>query len=115
MKSYRFVNHDDFIPHLPFEDMGYYHTSIEYWFQNGTELFRVCNFLGEDPSCSDTLPFWDWSLADHSQYPILYSLTDTLSTCNGTAMNSMKTLAPLEKHRSPDRLKKYALGEPRPL
>jgi len=113
--SLRFVNHFDFIPHLPLEDMGYYHTSVEHWFQNGTQSFRTCNFLGEDPACSDQLPFFQWNLNDHSLYPSLFSLTTDLKTCNGTAMGVHQALGKLEGYRRPDRLRKYLKDERRPL
>jgi len=111
--SYRFVNHYDFIPHLPLEDMGYYHTSVEHWFQNGTSYFVSCNYLGEDPTCSDKLSYWQWTLDDHTAYPGLFALTNALKTCNGTSMDT--AIRPLESYRRPDRLKKYKLGEQRPL
>jgi len=114
LNSYRFVNHDDFIPHLPFEDMGYYHTSVEYWFQNGTQSYKMCNYLGEDPTCSDQEYFWQWTLQDHQLYPNLFGLTSTLKQCNGTTMNSV-ALGKVEHYRKPDRLKKYHKGEERPL
>jgi predicted lipase len=111
--SFRFVNHYDFIPHLPFEDMGYYHTSVEYWFQNGTSNFVSCSYLGEDPTCSDKLSYWQWTLDDHTTYPGLFALTNALKTCNGTLMD--QAIRPLEAHRRPDRLKQYELGAERPL
>jgi len=114
VNSMRFVNHYDFIPHLPLEDMGYYHTSVEHWFQNGTQTFKMCSFLGEDATCSDQLSFWQWTLADHSLYPSLFGLTSTLKSCNGTVMKS-HALNSLESYRRPDRLRKYQKGEQRPL
>jgi len=111
--SFRFVNHYDFIPHLPLEDMGYYHTSVEHWFQNGTSKYVICDYLGEDPSCSDKLSYWQWTLDDHSAYPGLFALTNELKNCNGTSMD--KAIRSLENYRRPDRLKKYKLGEARPL
>jgi len=113
--SMRFVNHNDFIPHLPLEDMGYYHTSAEHWFQNGTQSFRSCTILGEDPTCSDQLSYWQWNLKDHTLYPALFSLTDDLKSCNGTVMGKIASLAKLEGYRRPDRLRKYHKDEPRPL
>jgi hypothetical protein len=114
MNSYRFVNHNDFIPHLPLEDMGYYHTSVENWFQNGTKSFRSCNFLGEDPACSDQESFWVWDLGDHSLYPSLFGLTPDLKACNGSSMNP-QAIAKLEEYRKPDRLKGYTSPETHPI
>jgi len=116
VNSFRFVNHNDFIPHMPFEDMGYYHTSVEHWFQNGTSIYRACDFLGEDMSCSDKLPYWQWDINDHMVYPDLFCLNSFLKICNGTNMDKFsQSLMSLENHRQADRTISYGIGEQRPL
>jgi predicted lipase len=67
--SYRIVNNNDIVPHLPFISLGFWHTTMEYWYTG--DGYKVCTAspLGEDPNCMDSLSYvWDWSIADHLDY-----------------------------------------------
>lgn len=65
--SYRVVNDRDLVAHYPPEIFGFYHhVPREIWFSNGYTNFTVCDTSGEDPTCSDSLDFFDFS--DHIHY-----------------------------------------------
>jgi len=66
--STRMVNKADIVPHIPLTSEGYSHERTEYWFKNGTEIYLQCNASGEDPNCSNSLNFLNWSIKDHSTY-----------------------------------------------
>jgi len=51
---WRVVNRDDPVPHLPFVWLNFYHVPTEVWYHSSQ--YKICNG-GEDPSCSDSVPF----------------------------------------------------------
>lgn len=83
----RFTNHNDVVPHLPLESMGFYHNAQEVWIHTAdnnpltlrycalpplrwilTCSSRFCNTTdGEDPTCSDSVSF-PTSVSDHLDY-----------------------------------------------
>lgn len=74
--SWRVTHRDDIVPHLPFQWMGYAHTSQEFWFWNRSEplLYRVCSPSdGEDPSCADSVSALHWVPSDHMTYLGIYN------------------------------------------
>jgi predicted lipase len=67
--TWRFVHAADPIPHLPGTDVNFWHVSTEMWIRNDTYI-KQCNSVGEDPTCADSLYFWDYDygLSDHRHY-----------------------------------------------
>jgi len=67
--SFRIVNEDDIVPHLPPRLGGFTHIETEVWFPNGYSNYSICTGGdGEDPNCSDSIPVWDYSIPDHLEY-----------------------------------------------
>jgi len=64
--SWRVVNQNDIVPHLPPEILDFYHVSTEVWYES--EAYQVCDSSGEDPNCSDSVPFIKWSIPEHVDY-----------------------------------------------
>ena len=75
-QHFRCVHADDIIPHYPFREMpagdelleSYHHTAREVWLAENSSTHRVCDGSGEDRACSDSIPLWRWSGADHTSY-----------------------------------------------
>jgi len=67
--SQRMVANNDEVPHLPTKLMGFTHIATEIWDRtvNGAPTYKVCNG-GEDPTCSDSVGGFSWSVADHMNY-----------------------------------------------
>ena len=63
----RVVNQADIVPHLPPEDFNFHHIATEMWI-NPVGVITQCNGSGEDPNCSDSVPVYDFSIADHLDY-----------------------------------------------
>jgi len=64
----RVTHHKDPVPHVPSEDMGFYHEPREYFYQsnpNGT--YTICEDIGEDPNCCDQYTV-DLDVEDHLDY-----------------------------------------------
>jgi predicted lipase len=71
--SWRFVHNRDIVPHVPFQNMAtdgfFHHVPTEIWdFANINGTYRVCDSSGEDPTCSDSLPTYEWLPSDHMNY-----------------------------------------------
>merc|ERR1719273_1518427 len=50
--SWRVVNQHDIVPTLPYESMGFHHTSIEIWYTSTDPLtYQQCDGSGEDWGC----------------------------------------------------------------
>jgi len=64
--SWRTVNQEDIVPHVPLQIMNYHHVPTEVWFSSNTVNFTVCDGSGEDPNCSDS-DIGD-SIYDHLTY-----------------------------------------------
>eukprot|EP00128_Syssomonas_multiformis_P011830 Colp12_sorted_trinity150504_noHs@25937 len=65
--SYRVVNYNDIVPHLPTIDMGFSHVAVETWIhQNGTLI--ECNYAGEDEDCSMSLSILKLAVQPHLHY-----------------------------------------------
>ena len=82
--AHRIVNRRDIVPHLPPREglaaLSYRHIATEVWLApNGSTV--ACDGSGEDPGCSDSVPLWEWSPADHVSY---YGLD--AGACAATAM-----------------------------
>ena len=58
------------VPHLPPQWLfGYHHTPTEVWYTQETGLeYKGCDGSGEDPTCADSVHFWDYSAKDHCHY-----------------------------------------------
>jgi hypothetical protein len=63
--SYRVINRDDIVPHLPyFASTNFHHVPREIWFYVGGEYpYAICGLSGEDQSCADSLPTYEWSVS----------------------------------------------------
>ena len=70
LSAHRVVNKRDIVPKVPFENtlaVPYHHIGPEVWLApNGTTV--LCDGSGEDPACSDSIPFAKASGADHTTY-----------------------------------------------
>ncbi|EDQ84946.1 uncharacterized protein MONBRDRAFT_29759 [Monosiga brevicollis MX1] len=69
----RMVHQADIVPHLPPQEFGFAHLPAEVWnLSNNTagipQKYVLCDGSGEDPGCSDSVPFWDWSASNHDTY-----------------------------------------------
>ena len=62
---WRLVNNHDMVPHVPPEDIGFKHDSVEIWYHNGTHT--SCG-PQEDASCSNSVPKYDLNIGDHLFY-----------------------------------------------
>ena len=68
---YRITHHDDIVPHVPEELLGYRHTGSEIWFDDNTNNnYKICDTVGgEDPECSNSCaPLKCTSIDDHLYY-----------------------------------------------
>jgi predicted lipase len=66
---YRITHHDDIVPHVPEEILGYRHTGAEIWFYDDTDNYKVCDKGTEDPNCSNSCaPTKCTSVDDHKYY-----------------------------------------------
>jgi len=78
---WRTVNQADIVPHYPFRWEGFYHTATEVWFPTDYTHFKLCDGSGEDPTCSDSLGMFDWSVLDHLEYFGYFELAGKLYGC----------------------------------
>jgi pimeloyl-ACP methyl ester carboxylesterase len=62
---WRLVNNHDLVPHVPPENFGFRHDSVEVWYHNGTHT--TCG-PQEDSSCSNSVPKYDLNVGDHLYY-----------------------------------------------
>lgn len=53
--TYRVVHNHDPVPHVPFENMGggFHHMPYEVFYTTDYKKWKLCNFEGEDKSCSN--------------------------------------------------------------
>jgi len=68
--SWRVVHYNDIVPQIVPRPLGYHHVATEQWNDsptNGT-IIRTCDGSGEDPTCADSLWFWEWSADAHMWY-----------------------------------------------
>eukprot|EP01116_Phalansterium_solitarium_P003896 TRINITY_DN14731_c1_g1_i1.p1 TRINITY_DN14731_c1_g1~~TRINITY_DN14731_c1_g1_i1.p1 ORF type:complete len:318 (-),score=91.12 TRINITY_DN14731_c1_g1_i1:369-1262(-) len=75
--TWRTVNSDDIVPHLPFQSMGFQHVPYEVWYpqdMTATSSYTICDASGEDPNCSDSLAP-DYEIPPHLTYFGYYCLT----------------------------------------
>jgi len=63
----RVVNANDIVPHIPFMDWDYAHPPSEIWAHQLT-LYQCSLTNGEDPSCSDSVPWFLYNADDHLLY-----------------------------------------------
>lgn len=63
--NWRIENEHDIVPTLPYETMGYYHTSTEIWYTSTDPLtYKQCDGSGEDWGCY----YVGYSVDDHLNY-----------------------------------------------
>ncbi|KAJ2372169.1 hypothetical protein IW150_004252 [Coemansia sp. RSA 2607] len=62
----REVNKADIAPHLPTPDSGYHHFGTEVWVPEDN-MYLVCQ-SGNYSMCSESIPAFSYSIADHSTY-----------------------------------------------
>jgi len=65
--SYRFVHNNDWVVHLPQQNWGYRHIAQEIW-EKDDQKFIICDKSGEDPKCSNSLRWYDFSFQHHITY-----------------------------------------------
>jgi predicted lipase len=65
--TWRVTHHRDPVPHAPLQAMGFAHTATEVFYNEDSSRYRVCDWSGEDPECSNrfVLPF---DGDDHTHY-----------------------------------------------
>merc|ERR1712048_198442 len=84
--NWRIVNEHDSVPTIPYESMGYYHTSTEVWYTSTDPLtYHQCDGSGEDWGCY----YVGYSVDDHLNYFGLYE------DCPDTTSVNKSTEAPL--------------------
>jgi hypothetical protein len=66
--SFRVVHWRDPVPQLPFNWLGFEHTSTEVWYNEHSSNFTVCDGSGEDPKCSRSLGLDLLDASDHTSY-----------------------------------------------
>ena len=49
---WRVTHYKDTVPHLPYENLGFYHVCTEEY-ENGFGNLQTCNNTCEDPTCAD--------------------------------------------------------------
>ncbi|ETO06965.1 hypothetical protein RFI_30425 [Reticulomyxa filosa] len=65
---YRVTHRKDPVPHVPTEDMGFYHMMEEIFYpKNPNETYIVCSESGEQSNCSDQY-LVDLDIYDHLDY-----------------------------------------------
>jgi len=75
----RVTHHQDPVPHLPTESMGFYHENREYFYaSNPNGTYVICSD-GEDSKCSDQY-LLDLNVADHLDY-MGFDFTSNYLTC----------------------------------
>jgi hypothetical protein len=72
-RSIRVVHFRDVVPHYPLTLFGYTHVCNEWWnaTNNNQSPLKICGCVGsvgEDPSCADSVPPYDWHPKDHMTY-----------------------------------------------
>ncbi|EFA74809.1 Triacylglycerol lipase-like protein triacylglycerol lipase [Heterostelium album PN500] len=68
--TWRVTNQKDLVPHVP-PQVGiefYEHVTNELWYFNSTINYEVCQSIGEDPYCSDSVNPLEYSIYDHLHY-----------------------------------------------
>lgn len=61
----RITHNRDPVPHLPFQNLGFYHVDKEVFYDQYSSSYKICN-SGEDPSCSNN--YLDILITDHWSY-----------------------------------------------
>ncbi|KAJ1945693.1 hypothetical protein FBU59_002236 [Linderina macrospora] len=56
------------VPHIPFRWLNYRHFAEEVWIRSNQIQF--CGKDGETAKCSDLVPLANYSIPDHSRYPV---------------------------------------------
>ena len=68
IEHYRITHHNDIVPHVPEELLGYRHTDTEVWYYNDGTEYTICD-TNEDPECSNSCaPLHCDSISDHLYY-----------------------------------------------
>lgn len=66
---YRTINQADIVPHVPpIDTTRYHHAPYEVWFPSNYTTYVLCDGSGEDPACSDSVPFTQLTMKDHVTY-----------------------------------------------
>ena len=64
----RITHYRDATPHLPLNDMGYYHVGGEVFYNEESSSYQICEWGIEDPSCSMQFGLLELSFQDHVNY-----------------------------------------------
>merc|ERR1712053_49213 len=89
--NWRIVNEHDSVPTIPYESIGYFHTSIEVWYSSTDPLtYQQCDGSGEDWGCY----YVGYSVEDHLNYFGLYEDCPDTAAVN-TSVES--TEAPMDE------------------
>ena len=68
IEHYRITHHNDIVPHIPEELLGYQHTGMEIWYYDDSDKYKICK-NNEDPECSNSCaPIHCNSISDHLYY-----------------------------------------------
>jgi predicted lipase len=68
IEHYRITHHNDIVPHVPEELLGYRHTDTEIWYYDDGDKYKLCD-ANEDPECSNSCaPIHCDSISDHLYY-----------------------------------------------
>ena len=67
------MHYHDPVPHVPLQAMGYVHVAREIFYTDqNSSTYKVCDKSGEDPTCSDSVPYTEWNPDDHMYYMGIY-------------------------------------------
>jgi len=83
--SLRVVNDDDIVPHVPPQTFDFRHVEQEYWWTGSK--WKLCDMSGEDPSCSDSVFPFSWSVPDHLDYLNIPLSLGAAAKCDGIVDN----------------------------
>lgn len=78
-ETYRVVHGHDPVPHVPLESMKFHHMPYEVFYEKDPKQWKVCNFDGEDKTCSDSY-LTDLNVAHHLNY-LDFDFTSNYLSC----------------------------------
>jgi hypothetical protein len=67
-EMYRHINYKDIVPHIPYREIGFYHSAQEVWIDLDGNLHMCSPIDGEDKECSNQFHMWQYSGAYHTLY-----------------------------------------------
>jgi len=85
-EQYRHTNYRDIVPHIPYREIGFHHSTQEIWIDLDGNLHMCSLTDGEDAACSNQFHMWQYSGAYHTSY---------LGTCLGADCGHCDSITPI--------------------